>query len=96
MLIKTNELTGIALDWAVAQVENTAWEEYDRALFADATLPPRPSEYLRDNIFTTFIGFARDPGASGLYFFAHLAFGGGVHRGFQISLRILNSPVGVG
>jgi Protein of unknown function (DUF2591) len=49
MKIKTSELTGPALDWAVAQAEIHAWAVYDHAVYNDKTLPSRPSEYLRDN-----------------------------------------------
>jgi hypothetical protein len=49
--IKTSELTGTALDWAVAQCEEHKWAKYNHALYNDLPLPPRPSEYLQDNDF---------------------------------------------
>ena len=49
MKIKTAELTGAALDWAVAECENELWKQYDDALEAEAEImPARPCEYLRD------------------------------------------------
>ena len=51
MKIKTHELTGAALDWAVAQIEIAAWAEYDRRLHNDEDTGPRPSEYLGDYHF---------------------------------------------
>lgn len=46
MKIKTSDLTGPALDWAVAKCENAAWIEYDRRLHNDEDTGPRPSDYL--------------------------------------------------
>ena len=51
MKVKTKELTGAALDWAVAKCEQLAWEDYDARLFADKETGPRPSEYIRDYEF---------------------------------------------
>lgn len=50
--INTSELTGAALDWAVAKCDSDAWEAYDAALYADKPTGPRPSEYLRDHEFS--------------------------------------------
>lgn len=49
---KTSELTGTALDWAVAQCENALWIQYDRSLRMGRGTPSRPSEYLRDHDYT--------------------------------------------
>ena len=51
MIVKISELTGTALDYAVAKCEETAWEKYDEALYNNKPTPPRPSEYLRDYTF---------------------------------------------
>lgn len=49
MKIKTSELTGAALDWAVAKIEEHAWAVYDHAVYNEHdVIPTRPSEYLRD------------------------------------------------
>lgn len=50
--MKTSELTGAALDWAVAKCESAAWDAYDAALHADKPTGSRPSEYLRDYEFS--------------------------------------------
>ena len=49
--IKTVDLVGLALDWAVAKCEDKLWLAYENALFNETVLPARPSEYLRDNFF---------------------------------------------
>lgn len=51
MKVKTAELIGPALDWAVAEGEEAAWAAYDDALYAEKETPSRPSEYLRDYEF---------------------------------------------
>lgn len=48
---QTRNLTGPALDWAVAKCETRMWLAYDNALNNETPLPARPSEYLRDNNF---------------------------------------------
>lgn len=50
--MKTSELSGGALDWAVAECENNLWLAYENALLADRPVPPRPSEFLRDNNYS--------------------------------------------
>lgn len=52
MQIKTATLTSPALDWAVAECENNLWLAYENALLADRPVPPRPSEFLRDNNYS--------------------------------------------
>lgn len=49
--IPTAELTGRALDWAVAQCEIALWRAYDDAVENDRPTPPRPSEFLCDYQF---------------------------------------------
>lgn len=49
--MKTAELTGAALDWAVAKCENALWLAYENALNNETPMPPRPSEYLQDYEF---------------------------------------------
>lgn len=46
------DLTGTALDWAVAQYENKLWLAYENAVLGQKPTPPRPSEYLRDCDFS--------------------------------------------
>lgn len=60
--VQTIELTGHDLDWAVYQCEFAKWEDYDDVLFSDeryddSHIPPRPSEYVQDYLYTTGCDF---------------------------------------
>jgi hypothetical protein len=50
--VGTGQLSGTALDWAVAQCEEVAWQKYDELLYSDKATGPRPSEFLRDYEFS--------------------------------------------
>ncbi len=51
MKIKAAEATERQIDFLVAKIENKLWLDYENALNNETPIPPRPSEYLRDNDF---------------------------------------------